>query len=195
MLTTFWGRSIGSLFRETAASSRSAHRADVRPRVCARDPSGCFIRAQAFPFLISGRLRFRYFFSFSFGFRGRCCVTKAKRIAALPTEAAHRWRHRGSSAVFAGGANPGARRFGGSREPRGWRCPPCPVAHRARCSQCPPSPLVPPSSALPRGVTTRSSRRFLSAPDRTEWKFNRPLCVWSKSLAAASEFFMTLSFM
>lgn len=86
MLTTFWGRSIGSLFRETAAGSRSAHRADVRPRVCARDPSGCFIRAQAFPFLISGRLRFRYFFSFSFGFRGRCCVTKAKRIAALPTE-------------------------------------------------------------------------------------------------------------
>lgn len=62
----------------------------------------------------------------------------------------------------------------------GWRC---------RCPRCPLSPAAGPFAVpslwslrcplpSPRRGTRRSSRRFLSAPKRTEWKFNRPLvCV------------------
>lgn len=86
---------------------------------------------------------------------------------------------------FPGGASLGAGRFGGSHPEGhggrgGWRC---------RCPRCPLSPAAGPFAVLslwslrcplpsPRRGTRRSSRRFLSAPKRTEWKFNRPLvCV------------------
>lgn len=86
---------------------------------------------------------------------------------------------------FPGGASFGAGRFGGSHPEGhggrgGWRC---------RCPRCPLSPAAGPFAVpslwslrcplpSPRRGTRRSSRRFLSAPKRTEWKFNRPLvCV------------------